>query len=211
MTLYIGIDLSGPSNTKDTSVAIFSLDHEEMHFKELIEGASDYDIYRRFENEQEDMVFGIDAPLSYQPGGGDRPGDRALRACIKEAGMKSGSIMTPTMTRMVYLTLRGISLSRGLASMTSASIVEVHPGAAVGLRLSDINSVLTYKSDIAARTTIHNFLENERVIDIPEYTLQSTHSFDACLAAYAAWNWHHGKASFSFPAESPIHPFEISC
>ncbi|MCA0988866.1 DUF429 domain-containing protein [Guptibacillus algicola] len=210
MTLYIGVDLSGPSNTKDTSVAIFSGNQEEMHFKELMEGASDHDIYRRVENEQEVMVIGIDAPLSYQPGGGDRPGDRAMRNCIKEAGMKSGSIMTPTMTRMVYLTLRGISLSRGLAT-TSASIVEVHPGAAVGLRLSDINSVLTYKFDIAARKAIHTFLENERVIDIPEHTLQSTHSFDACLAAYAAWKWHHGKASFSFPPEPPIHPFEISC
>ncbi|WP_377887296.1 DUF429 domain-containing protein [Alkalihalobacillus sp. R86527] len=211
MTLYIGIDLSGPSNTKDTSISIFSGNHEEMRLKELMVGATDHEIYSRFENEEENMVIGIDAPLSYQPGGGDRPGDRALRNRIKEAGMKGASIMTPTMTRMVYLTLRGVSLSRGLAGIPSTSIVEVHPGAAVGLRFSDINSVLTYKSDITARKTLLDFLEIERVVAIPEHTLQSTHSFDACLAAYAAWKWHHGKASFSFPAESPIHPFEIGC
>lgn len=209
MTLYIGIDLSGPSNTKDTSIAIFRGNQEALRLHDLIEGASDSEIYDRLEKEQDELVIGIDAPLSYQPGGGDRPGDRALRNRIKEAGMKSGSIMTPTMTRMVYLTLRGISVSRGLLTSTSASLVEVHPGAAIGLRYPDLDTVLTYKTDITARKKIRNFLEKESVIDLSEEAMQSTHSFDACLATYAAWKWKHGKAAFSFPAQPPIHPFEI--
>ncbi|WP_270180502.1 DUF429 domain-containing protein [Alkalihalobacillus sp. CinArs1] len=210
MTLYIGIDLSGPSNTKDTSISIFSGDESRICFNELIEGASDEEIYKRFSREKKHMVIGIDAPLSYQPGGGDRPGDRALRNCIKEAGMKSGSIMTPTMTRMVYLTLRGVALSRGLAALNS-SIVEVHPGAAVGLRMLDKDAVLTYKTDITSKKRINSFLEREGVLAIPEKALESTHSFDACLAAYAAWKWNNGKSSFIFPSNPPIHPFEIGC
>ncbi|MFP3489293.1 DUF429 domain-containing protein, partial [Staphylococcus sp. SIMBA_130] len=95
------------------------------------EGATDEKIYEQFRGKK-DVTIGIDAPLSYQPGGGDRPSDRALRQRIVKAGMRSGSIMTPTMTRMVYLKLRGISLSRGLEA--NAHIVEVHPGAAIGLR-----------------------------------------------------------------------------
>jgi uncharacterized protein len=56
--------------------------------------------------------------------------------------MKSGSIMPPTLNRMVYLTLRGIKLSREIEKLNAAysiSLVEVHPGAVIGARLSEQN------------------------------------------------------------------------
>ncbi|MCA0170614.1 DUF429 domain-containing protein [Bacillus sp. RAR_GA_16] len=207
MKQYAGIDLSGPSNTKDTSLAIFEGDETHLMFVELSEGVTDEEIYEQFQHKTETFI-GIDAPLSYQPGGGDRPSDRALRQRIVKAGMRSGSIMTPTMTRMVYLTLRGISLSRGLVH---AHIVEVHPGAAIGLRTSYLEAVLDYKTNMEAREELKTFLESEGVIGIPNEALQSSHSFDACLAAYAAWKWEQGKSTFLYQAEPPFHPFDLSC
>ncbi|WP_347548317.1 DUF429 domain-containing protein [Pseudalkalibacillus hwajinpoensis] len=210
MEIFIGIDLSGPSNTKDTSLALFEGDKNFLVFRQLAEGVTDADIYNVIESQQASVTIGIDAPLSYQPGGGDRPADRALRQNIVAKGMRSGSIMTPTMTRMVYLTLRGISLSRGL-STGSATILEVHPGAAIGLRSPDISSVVTYKTDMDSRLQIKAFLENEGVQRLPVDALKSSHSFDACLAAYASWKWKLGKSEFLQPADPPFHPFHFSC
>ena len=209
MNLYIGIDLSGPSNTKDTSLAFFTGDESQLTFHQIVNGATDQNIYEILHSKSDHLIIGIDAPLSYQPGGGDRPADRALRQRIIAKGMKSGSIMTPTMTRMVYLTLRGISLSRGLSAITP-DIVEVHPGSAVGLRSSDITSVLNYKIEINPRYQLRSFLEKDGVTGIPTDVLHSSHSFDACLAAYAAWKWKHGESEFLHAAEPPFHPFDVS-
>ncbi|WP_226654330.1 DUF429 domain-containing protein [Pseudalkalibacillus hwajinpoensis] len=207
MKQYAGIDLSGPSNTKDTSLAIFEGNDKKLMFVQLLEGVTDEEIYERFQDNKETFV-GMDAPLSYQPGGGDRPSDRALRQRIVKAGMRSGSIMTPTMTRMVYLTLRGISLSRGLVN---THLVEVHPGAAIGLRTPHLGAVLDYKTEMESRDELRSFLESEGVSGIPNKALQSSHSFDACLAAYAAWKWEQGKSEFLYQAEPPFHPFDMSC
>ncbi len=209
MNLYIGIDLSGPSNTKDTSLAFFTGDESQLTFHQIVNGATDQNIYEILHSKSDHLIIGIDAPLSYQPGGGDRPADRALRQRIIAKGMKSGSIMTPTMTRMVYLTLRGISLSRGLSAITP-DIVEVHPGSAVGLRSSDITSVLNYKIELNPRYQLRSFLEKDGVTGIPTDVLHSSHSFDACLAAYAAWKWKHGESEFLHAAEPPFHPFDVS-
>ncbi|WP_283153280.1 DUF429 domain-containing protein [Guptibacillus hwajinpoensis] len=208
MKRFIGIDLSGPSNTKDTSLAIFHGDDSELSFHQLIEGVTDEDIYQQGKLTH-NTIIGIDAPLSYQPGGGDRPADRALRKAVVKIGMRSGSIMTPTMTRMVYLTLRGISLSRTLSP--HATIVEVHPGAAIGLRAPNIESILAYKSEMEHRYQLKYFLEQDGVTGIPEKALESAHSFDACLAAYAAWRWEHGRSEFLYEAKPPFHPFDMSC
>ncbi|WP_273851579.1 DUF429 domain-containing protein [Guptibacillus spartinae] len=207
MKQYAGIDLSGPSNTKDTSLAIFEGSDTHLTFVQLLEGVTDEEIYERFQDKKETFI-GMDAPLSYQPGGGDRPSDRSLRRRIVKAGMRSSSIMTPTMTRMVYLTLRGISLSRGLGH---AHIVEVHPGAAIGLRAPHLEAVLGYKTNMELREELKTFLESEGVIGIPNKALKSSHSFDACLAAYAAWKWQQGKSKFLYQAEPPFHPFDLSC
>jgi hypothetical protein len=50
----------------------------------------------------EEVVVGIDAPLSYAVGGGDRPADRDLRRVVIAAGMRPGPVMPPTLTRMAY-------------------------------------------------------------------------------------------------------------
>ncbi|WP_260631697.1 DUF429 domain-containing protein [Neobacillus niacini] len=137
----IGIDLSGPSNHKDTVMEVFEKQDGELTFDNLRRNIGDFEIIEEIhaQSQLDEVVIGMDAPLSYQDGGGDRLGDKQLRQFIVSIGMKSGSIMPPTFNRMVYLTLRGIKLTREIENLTSKnpiSIVEVHPGAVIGSRIA---------------------------------------------------------------------------
>ena len=134
----VGIDLSGPRNVADTCLVCFEERGEEIHLLEVCEGADDDRILQVINSfkPEERIVIGIDAPLSYNPNGGDRPSDRELRRLVHERGARVG-IMPPTMIRMVYLTLRGMHLTRLLETLTPQhplEIVEVHPGASMLLR-----------------------------------------------------------------------------
>ncbi|WP_067724545.1 DUF429 domain-containing protein [Oceanobacillus damuensis] len=216
----IGIDLSGPSNHKDTVLAVFEVQKSKLRFVKSMSNMSDEDILKEVsvQSQIDEVVIGIDAPLSYEDGGGDRQSDRALRKFIVKIGMKSGSIMPPTLNRMVYLTLRGIKLSREItaqASLHPISIVEVHPGAVIGSRLSSIemNYVLAYKQDLEVRKVLLTWLEQKQLIGIPETVANQSHSIDACAAALGAWHWR--DAAFTpkwlFPAEPPLHPYDYCC
>src|SRR5215510_2817026 len=109
----IGIDLSGPRNFADTCLVSFEECGEEIHLVEVREGADDHQILEAITNIEpsERIVIGIDAPLSYNSKGGDRPSDSELRRVVHEHGGHVG-IMPPTMIHMVYLTLRGLQLTR---------------------------------------------------------------------------------------------------
>jgi uncharacterized protein len=214
----IGIDLSGPSNQKDTVLTVFEKQLDGLKFIELLRKIGDRDIldvisrYSQFD----EIVIGIDAPLSYQDGGGDRPGDKALRRFIVSLGMKSGSIMTPTMTKMVYLTLRGIRLTREIGHLTTAnpvSIVEVHPGAVIGSRLSrdEFIHVLSYKQNGADRAFLKNWLAGQGLSQLPDTIDEESHYIDACAAALGAWHWNELKANWLFPANPPLHPYDYCC
>lgn len=110
----IGIDLSGPSNHKDTVLTVFDKHENNLKFIKLKSNIGDHGILKEIseQGQLDKAVIGIDAPLSYEDGG-DRQGDHGLRKFIVALGMKPGSIMPPTLNRMVYLTLRGIKLSKG--------------------------------------------------------------------------------------------------
>ena len=107
----IGIDLSGPSNTKESTLVSFEARNNSLQMTTEIEGVTDLSIYDAIaENSANvNVIVGIDAPLSYNPGGGDRKSDKDLRKQIIAKGMHPGSVMPPTLNRMAYLTLRGIS------------------------------------------------------------------------------------------------------
>ncbi|RSD29569.1 DUF429 domain-containing protein [Mesobacillus subterraneus] len=216
----IGIDLSGPRNHKDTVLTVFKQKGEHLQFVKWVNNLSDQDILKEvFEQSQlDEVVIGIDAPLSYEDGGGDRKSDRELRQFIVSLGMKSGSIMPPTLNRMVYLTLRGIKLSREIEKLNATnpiSLVEVHPGAVIGSRLSkqDIGYVLAYKQEQSARIYIHNWLAEQGLTQIPIGIEAESHSIDACSAALGAWHWkslsHNPK--WIFPACPPLHPYDYCC
>jgi uncharacterized protein len=80
----IGIDLSGPSNHKDTVLSLFKKQDSELLFLKLMRNVSDFDILEeiRVQSEIDEVIIGIDAPLSYKDGGGDRQGDKLLRSLL---------------------------------------------------------------------------------------------------------------------------------
>lgn len=129
----IGIDLSGPRNVADTSVAVFTPQSAQLRFLQAMHGAGDKEIFDLVSEigKKGPTIVGIDAPLSYNPGGGDRSSDADLRRRAMQIGRVG--IMPPTLIRMVYLTLRGIALTRELETLkpqVDLKLVEVHPGRA---------------------------------------------------------------------------------
>ncbi|WP_251427111.1 DUF429 domain-containing protein [Sutcliffiella horikoshii] len=93
--LVIGLDLAGPSNHRDTVLTVFQLNKNHLTFQKMISNISDEEILSELIDlsKSAKLFIGIDAPLSYQDGGGDRTSDKELRKYIVSLGMKSGSIM----------------------------------------------------------------------------------------------------------------------
>ncbi|MEH6996520.1 DUF429 domain-containing protein [Neobacillus drentensis] len=218
--IVIGIDLSGPSNHKDTVMAVFEMQDGELTFLKLKRNIGDIEILEEIQDQsqKDEVVIGMDAPLSYEDGGGDRLGDKQLRHYIVSLGMKPGSIMPPTFNRMVYLTLRGIKLTREIENLTRnnpISIVEVHPGAVIGSRIphKDLTYVLMYKQEMASRTYIKKWLGEQLLTKLPSYIDEESHMIDACAAALGAWHWKDPlfEPKWQLPANPPLHPYDYCC
>lgn len=211
----MGLDLSGPTNTRDTSLVIAEIQEDELILTGVETGAEDAAIYASAARltQTGHLTVGLDAPLSYNPGGGDRPGDRALRSRLQDAGLPSGAVMTPTMTRMAYLTLRGISLARGLAHTVNPApaIVEAHPGGAMVLRGAPLTAVHKLKSSLEARWALLSWLETVGLQGAAELPEPDDHVVAACAAALAAWSWVRGDPSWIEPANPPPHPYDYVC
>ena len=218
----IGIDLSGPSNHKDTVLTVFEKQGNQLYFEKLLSNISDIEILKEIEDQSKinEVVVGIDAPLSYEDGGGDRLGDKLLRQFIISLGMKPGSIMPPTFNRMVYLTLRGIKLTREIENLSNRNpiyIVEVHPGAVIGSRLPQegLEYVLNYKQEQneAARSFLRNWMSEHHLTELPEFIDKESHLIDACAAALGAWHWKDPayQPRWLLPANPPLHPYDFCC
>ena len=212
--IIIGIDLSGPRNIADTALAVFAQHGEKLSFVRAMHGASDQDIFQLISNlgEESRLVLGIDAPLSYNPGGGDRPGDADLRRTASAIGRVG--VMPPTFNRMVYLTLRGIALTRAIETLRARMdlwIVEVHPGASMLLRGAPSADVATFKTDPAARLRLLGWLATMGLIGVPRDDEPTDHFVAACGAALAAWKWSIGQPTWCHPARPPEHPYDFAC
>jgi uncharacterized protein len=209
----VGIDLSGPRNFADTCLVSFEERGNEIHLLDVHEGATDEQILQVVSNlgNRDRIVIGIDAPLSYNSTGGDRPSDKQLRDRIKEKGGGAG-IMPPTMTKMVYLTLRGTSLTRLLESLqVDLGIVEVHPGACMLLRDADKDDVRNFKSDPSSRVRLLHWLGVHGVKGLSGEKKVTDHYVAACAAALGAWQWNLGKSVWRFAAVPPRHPYDFAC
>ncbi len=218
--IVVGLDLAGPSNHKDTVLTVFQKNKNQLAFQKMIPNISDEEILNEIIDlsRLDELVIGIDAPLSYQDGGGDRTSDKELRKYIVSLGMKSGSIMPPTFNRMIYLTLRGIKLTREIGALHTTfpvSIVEVHPGAAMGSRVSEkeLEYVLTYKQNLTARIYLKNWFEQQKVLKLPNGVENESHTIDSCAAALAAWHWADEtlEPKWINSAQPPLHPFDYCC
>lgn len=213
-TTIVGIDLAGPANATDTALIIAHATPEGLELRESRLGVSDTSILalaRKLASTT--AVFALDAPLSYNEGGGDRPGDKQLRQQIIKAGLASGSVMAPTMTRMAYLTLRGISVARGIQSVAGAAarIVEVHPGAVMALRGAPVEAVRGYAKEADARATLLKWLGTQRITGLDPALTQTSHQIAAVAATLAGWAWSEGRSEWQWKAAPPLHPFDFAC
>jgi predicted nuclease with RNAse H fold len=211
----VGIDLSGPRNFAQTCLVTFEEHAEEIHFTEVCEGADDDQILEAICSlgQQERIVIGIDAPLSYNSTGGDRPSDSELRRLVYAEGGRVG-IMPPTMIRMVYLTLRGVLLTRSLESLKpqyKLEIVEVHPGACMILRGAEADNVRKLKTEPTARQYLLDWLETKGLKRISHTDIITDHYVAACAAALAAWQWSLGKSVWRFVLNPPHHRYDFAC
>jgi len=213
----IGIDLSGPRNFADTCLVSFEARGEEIHLMEVCEGADDNQILEAIASleQRERIVIGIDAPLSYNSKGGDRPSDSELRRFVRSQGGRAG-IMPPTMMRMVYLTLRGVQLTRLLESLKpgfNLEIMEVHPGACMVLRGAEAGDVRKFKTEPLARGHLLDWLETKGLKGICRSSGETVtdHYVAACAAALAAWQWSLGKSVWRFAFNPPHHPYDFAC
>lgn len=210
----VGIDLSGPSNVADTVAVVFRERAGGLVREEVVEGAADEQILALISRQAErgEVVVGLDAPLSCNPGGGDRPGDASLRKVAVETGLRSGSVMPPTFNRMVYLTLRGMTVARMLEGAVSPPprIVEVHPGVAMAARGAEAEVVRAMKGEPEARRELLAWLEGQGLAGVVERECPTDHYVAACAAALAAWRWGRGESVWLHPAEPPWHPYDFA-
>jgi predicted nuclease with RNAse H fold len=213
--IIIGVDLSGPTNYQETAVAWFQKKDNTLHYLNSLVGADDRTINDLISeiSQTHAAVIGLDAPLSYNIGGGDRDRDAQLRGLVVAAGLASGSVMTPTMTKMSYLTLRGISVARSLELLKPRKlcIVEVHPGAALALRGASVKNIRRLKEDSSARLNILRFLEGQGLAGVVNVGITSHHLISACAAALSAWAWVSGNTVWLAQAEPPYHPYDFAC
>ena len=211
----IGIDLSGPRNFGDTCLVSFEERGAEIHLMDIREGADDDQILDAISGlgNRERIAIGIDAPLSYNPKGGDRRSDSELRRLVRPQGGHIG-IMPPTLIRMVYLTLRGLHVTRLLESLKpqyDLGIVEVHPGACMILRGADADDVRKFKTEPSARRCLLDWLETNGLKGISLAETVSDHYIAGCAAALAAWQWSLGKTVWCCAADLPHHPYDFAC
>lgn len=213
--IVIGVDLSGPTNYQETAVAWFENEDNALHYLNSLVGADDRAIFDLVSEiwRTNETVVGLDAPLSYNIGGGDRDRDAQLRRLIVAAGLASGSVMTPTMTKMSYLTLRGISVARSLEFLKPKPprIVEVHPGASLALRGASVKDIRRLKEDSSARLNILRFLEGQGLVGVVNVGITSHHLISACAAALSTWAWSSGNTVWIAQAEPPYHPYDFAC
>ena len=209
----VGIDLSGPRNFADTCMVSFEERGDEIHLLDVREGITDEQILEAVSSlgKKDPIHIGIDAPLSYNSTGGDRPSDKDLRDRVKTKG-GAVAVMPPTLTRMVYLTLRGITLARLLeASQYDLRIVEVHPGACMLLRGANASDVRRFKNDPSARSRLLHWLEDQGVTGLSHKEAVTDHYVAACAAALGAWQSGLGNSVWRCAASPPYHPYDFAC
>ncbi len=211
----VGIDLSGPRNFADTCLVSFEEHGEEIRLVDVREGADDDQILEVISRlgPKGPVAIGIDAPLSYNPKGGERRSDSELRRFVQAHGGRVG-VMPPTMIRMVYLTLRGLQLTRLLEQLKpqyDLRIVEVHPGACMVLRGANQDDVRKFKTESSARGHLLGWLETKGLKGVSRAETVSDHYVAACAAALGTWQWSHGKSVWRFPLDLPHHPYDFAC
>ncbi|BBP44141.1 DUF429 domain-containing protein [Thiosulfativibrio zosterae] len=193
--LYVGIDLAGPANFADTCMAIEWQGKLNIHC-----GCSDTDILKILAPYlgKTPVFIALDAPLTYQEGGGYRDVDRALRQHLNQHGFAKIGVMAPTMTKMVYLTLRGLRLKECLSALPQTTLFETHPGAALLFSGADYDRVCNIKSNPQALATITDFLKQQIAFKQP---ITQDHQAMAVAAMLSAKRAALGQVFWQFQSD----------
>lgn len=213
--LFVGIDLSGPSNTKDTALAITNLSPDGL---ELVFQASNFDDLQlldkisHFAKGNSTYIF-IDAPLSYNQGGGLRDSDKEFRDLAFRLSLPPTTIMPPTFTKMGFLTLRGIFVSNLLRVNLGFSIhiAETHPGISLALEGIEPALIKNMKSSVEACNTIAEKLSklfNKFTLINSQY---SDHDICSIAASLSAKRYFDKKSALIYKAKPPAHPYNFIC
>jgi len=216
-TTIIGVDLSGPASPESTAISLFRSVGAKLKFIRFGREGTDEAIRKEVSRAAENgpVVVGLDAPLSYEPGGGQRKRDADLRRLLISRGLKSGSVMAPTFNRMAWLTLRGMGVARLLGQSIGrgeVQIVEVHPGGALVLAGAPAEMVRSYGSESSAAYDLLRWLSLlPAIADLPVTSGPSSHSVASVGAALAAWGWRRGTCNWKAEAEPPWHPYDFAC
>ncbi len=154
---------------------------------------NDSDIYELVSQYEQPFVF-IDAPLSYSENGGCRNSDNDLRTRLKAGGFSKIAVMVPTFNRMIYLTARGIRLTRLLSLIKNCRIVETHPGAWLVLSGYDYELIQRIKKDSSAIQSLTNAMSSKgyEFIDLP----QNDHELMSVACALAGHAYLSGNQSW---------------
>lgn len=197
---YIGIDLSGPANFKDTCLCIQMPKSLKVQLN-----ASDQSIYQQVQSisNHHRVYIAIDSPLSYQEGGGYRDVDQALRNHINSLGFSQLGVMAPTFNRMVYLTLRGLRLVQILSTLPNVKLFETHPGSALALSGAAYDDILEIKRSDIAKQNLQTFLSqalNQNLI------LKTDHEIMAVAAMLSAKRAAENHCLFEFNSNISLQP-----
>lgn len=203
-TVFVGIDLSGPSNTQDTAVCCF--DGEKCILQIDLTDSQIIDFLQPF-TANRNVFVAIDAPLTYQEGGGYRDLDRVLRQHLNSHGFAKIGVMAPTMTKMAYLTLRGLRIRELLQQIPNIELYETHPGAALVFSNIDYQQVIAVKSCENSRKHILEELTGR--YQLPELSVESDHELMAISAMLSAKRKVEENILFQFQSKIVGQPLFI--
>ena len=215
--IYAGLDLGGPAHPEATVLAWFRAGEGVLAYEGHVWPASDGTILSRLRalTVTDEVILGVDAPLSYRDGGGMRDCDRALLDELRRKGLGFVGVMSPTFRGMAWRTLRGIGLARSIELLPEAHrirIVEVHPGAALGLRGAPAAALKRLKEGAhGARAELRQWLARGDFRRLPDGFPGTGHEMDSAACALAAWKWHEGKPAWLAPAQPPQRPYDFAC
>jgi len=211
----VGLDLSGPAGPENTGVAVFKVNRNKLSFTLAECDGSDAGILDLFARlaDSGPVLAGIDAPLSYEPGGGLRERDYLLREELMANGQRLNRVIPPLAHRMVYLTLRGYGITRLLSTLQAKriEIVEVHPTASLALRNAPLHDVGLVAASEVSRNTVQSWFDKHGVTALLLQEGCASHFVAACAAALAAWKWARGEAVWQAEPEIPFHPYWFVC
>ncbi len=210
-----GVDLSGPANPAGTALVWCACGTTCLTYRGTIWPASDADVLDQITvlARSGPLAVGIDAPLSYEDGGGMRSCDRELARTLKANGSGFVGVMSPTLSRMVYVTLRGIGLARAMQGLNGSMIriAEVHPGATMALRGAPEGGLRSYKKATRPAADLCQWLVQQGLRGLSGSEWKTSHEVDAAAAALATWKWLRQESVWLAPAQPPARPYDFAC